>query len=165
MKLVEIAVVTKPQGLKGQFRAALFVSDFSLVENLKKIYINGGVFNVINVFDRGSFVVFELKEFSDISHVENLRGAKIFANKSDFLLGENEILASDVLGFFISTTAGERLGQVVEIANYGTGNVYTIKNGADEFLFTDANGAVLEINEKSKTVLVDEKLLEEVKVV
>lgn len=149
MEKIEIGIVTKPQGLKGEFRVKHFNSTFLVFENLKEIEINNICYNVVKVTNRGGFFILQTQELTSIDEVENLRNAVVFAYVS-------EELALDVnnnVGYEIYAN-NELIGIVSEVNNYGATDVYTLSNGKsfafvpNLFESVDDNKKIIKVNKQ-----------------
>lgn len=161
MEQILLGIVTKPQGLKGEFRVRLS-ADISLLQGLKNVMINEKSYEVLRTNDRGGFVVMQLKNVTDIAQVEPWRNALVYAFKTDIHLKQNEHLASQLLGLSVVTQTGHVLGTVTAVDNYGAGDIYTVrqKNGK-EFLFAGVNDVVMRVSCKKNEMIVNEEILKQ----
>ena len=69
MNKIEIGMLTKPQGLKGEFRVKHKPSALQLFFDLDQVEINGKTYNVLKVTDRGGFFILKTKEITSIDQV------------------------------------------------------------------------------------------------
>lgn len=164
MNLMEIGVVTKPQGLNGQVRVKLYSNDTSILTDIKHIYLNDSPIKIMKLTNRNTFVVLKLEHINDITQAEALRNTPVFVKEEDIVLQQDEVLVNQLIGWKV-ISAGVVLGTVKDVNNYGAGDVYTVvKDNGAEFMFVNANGLVLNLDESQKQVLVDGKKLSEMSV-
>ena len=64
MKQIELGTLTKPQGLKGEFRIKHNIDSFQLFKDLKNITIGKNQYTVLSTTDRGGFFVVKTKELT-----------------------------------------------------------------------------------------------------
>lgn len=154
MVKIEIGTITKPQGLKGEFRVKHYPETLKVFSKLKQIEFGGKTYSVLKVVDRGGFFVITTKELTSIEQVESLRNLTVYAYVS------NE-LARDVnnnVGYTVVAN-NEVVGIVVDVKNYGATDVYFLDN---ERTFACVPNLIEKIDDENKTVFVNESVLQEV---
>ncbi len=165
MERMEIGKITKPQGLKGWVRLKLNNNDVSILHGVKTLYLKSEPHEVKRITNREGFVVVEFANITTIDQAEKLRNVVVFMNKSDIVLEENEVFASELIGYEVITKQGKHIGTVLEIDNYGAGDVYTVElDHGKTMLFVNANGVVEEVIDEKKQLVVSEKKLKELSV-
>lgn len=110
MNKIEIGMLTKPQGLKGEFRVKHKMEAIKVFFDLKQVEINRVTYDVLKVVDRGGFFILKTKQLTDINQIEPLRTAKVYAYVS-------EEVANDVnhnLGYKV-VADGVELGTIVDL--------------------------------------------------
>jgi len=118
-KPVTLAVVTGAHGVTGEVRLKLFTDDLSRYRS----------------FNSGSLTLKSLRsgiarfaEVPDRNAAERLRGTALTVPRSALPLLENgEYYHADLLGLACVSTAGEPLGVVVAIDDFGAGDVIEIE--------------------------------------
>lgn len=154
MNKIEIGMLTKPQGLKGEFRVKHNQSALQLFFDLKQIEIGGRTLTVLNVTDRGGFFILKTKEITSIDEVERMRTAKVYTYVSD----EEAIEVNHNVGYRVFK-GEEEIGTVMEVNNYGSTDVYTLGTGQS---FAAIPGLFLDVDDQNQIIKVDAKLLDEV---
>ena len=74
----------------------------------------------------------KFSEVNDRNSAENLRNKKLYLEKEmlEENLQDDEILVDDLIGMLLFDTDGEKVGQIVDVENYGaTFNLIIEKNG------------------------------------
>ena len=154
MNKIEIGMLTKPQGLKGEFRVKHKPSALQLFFDLDQVEINGKTYNVLKVTDRGGFFIIKTKEITSIDQVELMRTAKVYT----YITDEEAIEVNHNVGYRVQVN-GEEIGTVMEVNNYGATDVYMLGTGKS---FAVVPGLFLNVDDQNQIIEVDAKILEEV---
>lgn len=156
MKQIELGTLTKPQGLKGEFRIKHNIDSFQLFKDLKNIVIGKNQYTVLSTTDRGGFFVVKTKELTDINQVESLRGQKVYT-----LVDEHTAnIINNNLGYQIVVNS-ETVGTIVAVDNFGSTDIYTLDNGKTIAVVPNL---IISVDDDKKIVKVDGNILLEVMV-
>lgn len=156
MKQIELGTLTKPQGLKGEFRIKHNIDSFQLFKDLKNITIGKNQYTVLSTTDRCGFFVVKTKELTDINQVESLRGQKVFT----FVDEHTANIINNNLGYQIVVNS-EVVGTIVAVDNFGSTDIYTLDN--DKTIAVVPN-LIISVDDDKKIVEVDGNILSEVMV-
>lgn len=156
MKQIELGTLTKPQGLKGEFRIKHNIDSFQLFKDLKNIVIGKNQYTVLSTTDRGGFFVVKTKELSDINQVESLRGQKVYT----FVDEHTANIINNNLGYQIVVNS-EAVGTIVAVDNFGSTDIYTLDNGKTIAVVPNL---IISVDDDKKIVKVDGNILSEVMV-
>ena len=116
---VTLAVITGAHGVTGEVRLKLFTGDLSGYRSF-----NGGSLTLKSL--RNGIARFA--EVPDRNAAERLRGTLLTVPRSALPpLEEGEYYHADILGLACVSTAGESLGVVVAIDDFGAGDVIEIE--------------------------------------
>jgi len=116
---VTLAVITGAHGVTGEVRLKLFTGDLSGYRSF-----NGGSLTMKSL--RNGIARFA--EVPDRNAAERLRGTLLTVPRSALPpLEEGEYYHADILGLPCISTAGEALGMVVAIDDFGAGDVIEIE--------------------------------------
>ena len=116
---VTLAVITGAHGVTGEVRLKLFTGDLSGYRSF-----NGGTLTMKSL--RNGIARFA--EVPDRNAAERLRGTALTVPRSALPpLEEGEYYHADILGLPCVSTAGEALGVVVAIDDFGAGDVIEIE--------------------------------------
>jgi 16S rRNA processing protein RimM len=130
--MIDVAEILKPQGIKGEVKAKPLTNVLAVFENLKKINVEGKDFKIEKISLRQGFLYIKFSEVNDRNSAENLRNKKLYLEKEmlEENLQDDEILVDDLIGMLLFDTDGEKVGQIVDVENYGaTFNLIIEKNG------------------------------------
>ncbi len=116
---VVLAAIAGAHGIAGEVRLKLFTDDLSAYRSF-----NGGTLTLRSL--RGTIARFA--EIADRDAAERLRGMTLAVPRSALPpLEEGEYYHADLLGLACVSTAGEPLGHVVAIDDFGAGDVIEIE--------------------------------------
>jgi len=131
----EIGVITKAQGIKGEFRVLPTTDDasrFSLLVG-EEIYLDGKAFKLTNARQQKNIVILKLDEVNDRNMAESLTGRKIAIPAEKALpLETDEYYVRDLKGLKVETEEGEELGIIDQILHTNANDVYVIKSPEGE---------------------------------
>jgi 16S rRNA processing protein RimM len=126
-KPVTLAAISGAHGVTGEVRLKLFGEG---IESLKPHRsFNGGTLTLAKLRDDGKGgAIARFDEVADRTAAEGLRGTALSVPRSALPpLGEGEYYHADLLGLPAWSDAGEPIGKVVAIDNYGAGDVLEIE--------------------------------------
>ena len=132
-KYLEIGQIVNTFGIKGMVKVKPFTDDIKRFDKLKKVYIE-------NKNGRKEYEIEELKyhkemvliKFKGIENPEDanlLRESYLTVNRDDEdPLEEGTYYIVDMIGLEVETEEGEKLGNLVDIFNTGSNDIYVVKN-------------------------------------
>lgn len=161
---IEIGKVLKAQGIKGELKLACFVDDAVMLKGLKQVYIGTNTYAVNHVRCDGKFCYMLLDGVIDRNMAESLRNWTVYADKDAVDLPKNRYFIDDLIGCKVSSSDGQIVGEVVDVLQYGSADVFVCRNDGKEASFPFLNDLVLTVNIDSKSILLDAKRLSEVAV-
>ncbi len=160
----QLGIITKPQGLKGEFRVNTDYFDFTPLKKLKSVTIDSVQYDVEKVTLRNAFIVLKVAGIDTCEQAEELRNTPIFCDLKMFL-GKDEVLVKDIIGFDIWGKQSDfKLGTLKSIEDYGRVEVYNFENNGKKYSFPNARQVILEFDMAKKRVIVDEFVLQEIEV-
>jgi len=167
-KHVLIGKIQAPHGIKGQLRVVPFAGDASSISKLETVMVKtpaGAMeeFSVVSAKSHGKRVILTLKPFDNINQVLHLVGREIYADRGALPeLPSDEYYWSDLLGLKVETEEGEALGELVDIIETGSNDVYVVKKGGREVLIPALDDVVLavDLDASRMTVSLPEGLLD-----
>ena len=151
-KRVLIGKIQATQGIRGQLRVIPFAGDASSISELESVFVKSptGVmekFPVVSAKAHGKRVILTLKPFDNINQVLHLVGREIYADRGALPeLPSDEFYWSDLLGLQVETSDGEGLGELVDIIETGSNDVYVVKKDGREVLIPALEDVVLSVD-------------------
>jgi 16S rRNA processing protein RimM len=129
-KYLEIAKLTKPQGLKGDLRAQIYCDSPDILDNFETFYLGDDKAPVQAQLKeiRKGFVVLRVDGVHSIEKAEQYAGKMLFIDRDDYELEEDSWFICDLIGLdVIDADSGKLYGKVIEILQNAPKDVYVIK--------------------------------------
>ncbi|WP_232332936.1 ribosome maturation factor RimM [Novosphingobium aquimarinum] len=126
-RAVTLAVVTGAHGVTGEVRLKLFGEGVAALKRYKAF--NGGSLTPKSIRDdnKGGAIA-RFAEVSDRNAAEALRGTELTVSRAEMPpLAMGEYYHADLIGLSVVTDAGETIGAVVSVENFGAGDVLEIE--------------------------------------
>lgn len=152
MKKIKIGMLTKPQGLKGEFRVKHNMEAIPVFYDLDQVEINGKMYDVLKVTDRGGFFILKTAQLTDINQVEPLRTSSVFAYVTEEVANE----VNNNVGYTV-IASGNTVGEIIGANNYGSVDVYSLSDGRS---FPCVPNLIENIDNDKKIVYVNAEILE-----
>ena len=124
----EIAKILKPQGIKGEVKARPLTNVLAVFVSLKNCTVAGRTMHIERISQRQGFLYIKFKEITTRNQAEELRNQTICVEK-DLLLGakgDDEFFIDDLVGMILHDTDGNFVGQIVDVTNYGSCDVFVL---------------------------------------
>ena len=124
-KLVVLAAVVGAHGISGEVRLKLFTDDLarypSLIAGVRTLTLK-------SVRPGPNGAVARFAEVTDRTAAEALRGAQLSVPRASLPdLGDDEYYHADLIGEAAVSTTGEDLGGIVDVVDYGAGDLIEIE--------------------------------------
>ncbi len=122
---VTLAVIIGAHGVTGEVRLKVFAEDLKPYKNF-----NDGALTLQSVRHGSNGAIARIAEINDRNAAEALRGTELTVPRSALPpLADGEYYHADLIGLPVVSTAGEAIGTVVAIDNFGAGEVLEIEQG------------------------------------
>jgi 16S rRNA processing protein RimM len=120
---VTLAAIIGAHGIAGEVRLKVFADDLASYKSF-----NNGALTLKSLRTGSNGAIARFAEVADRNAAEALRGTQLTVPRSALPpLGEGEYYHVDLLGLAAVSDAGDALGTVVAIDNYGAGDVLEIE--------------------------------------
>ena len=126
-KPVTLAAIAGAHGVTGEVRLKLFGEGATALKRYK--FFNDGALTLKSARDdnKGGAIV-RFAEIADRTAAERLRGTLLTVSRSALpALEEGEYYHADLIGLSAVSDAGEALGSVVAVENFGAGDILDIE--------------------------------------
>jgi 16S rRNA processing protein RimM len=129
---VTLAAVSGAHGVAGEVRLKLFGEGVAGLKRYKAF--NGGALTLAGLRDDGKGgAIARFAEVTDRNAAEALRGTVLTVPRSAMpALADGEYYNADLIGLRAVSDAGEALGEVVAVENFGAGDVLEIERPAPD---------------------------------
>lgn len=151
-----IGKVLKPRGLKGEIKIEIYSSDSAWFSRLKKIKIDSVEYDIEHISPEGNVGYLTVLGVYSVEKAELLRGKFVTANRNDLpKLPDGKYYIVDMIGIDV-VVGGEVVGEVCDVLQYGSADVYVVKNGNDSLSFPAIANLIKSVDlEGGKMVLDD----------
>jgi len=155
--LIVVGVITNVHGIKGMVKVKSFTDNADQLFEYNPLFDKDG--NIIEIKKQGitkELYLASIKGVKDCNTAELLKGTELFINQNQLLeLKQGEYYNSKLIGLDVMDNNNNKIGTVIDIHNYGGGDLVDIKFNDNEkselFLFTND---IVEVNiEKNFLVL------------
>jgi 16S rRNA processing protein RimM len=157
-ELVCVAVVATAHGVRGALKLRCFTEDPRSVAAYGPLFDRHGreLFTLKVIGNAKEGVLAEATGVTSREQAEQLRGMELFVPRSRLPEPEeDEFYHEDLMGLEAVSTTGERLGEVVAVANYGAGDVIEIAESTGGTLLVPfTRDAVPEIDVAGRRIVV-----------
>ena len=154
---IQLGIVAKPQGVKGEIKVNSPADTALRFLNLKKVYIGGVEYAVVRCDVRDKGVYLTVAGISDRNAVEPLRGLAVEADKAD--LGEldaDEYYVEDLIGCNI-VCDGVTLGVLEDVQNYGSADIFCSHFEGKPVMFPFIGEVVTDVDVDARIVSVSQE--------
>ncbi|RIV89079.1 ribosome maturation factor RimM [Aurantiacibacter zhengii] len=131
-KPVTLAAVIGAHGVTGEVRLKLFGEGFASLKGHKSF--NDGALTLTKVRDdnKGGAIA-RFAEVENRTAAEKLRGTPLTVPRETLpALEEGEYYHTDLIGLNAVSTSGEALGEVIDVQNFGAGDVVEIRRPGED---------------------------------
>jgi 16S rRNA processing protein RimM len=147
--VITLAVAGAPHGVRGEVRVKCFLENPEKLGAYGPLDAGGRTLTVVSVRSlKGDLVVARFREISTREAAEALRGAELTVPREALPEPEeDEVYHADLIGLRAETAAGEALGRVRAIYDFGAGDVLEIDgpSGSRLLPFTKAVVPVVDV--------------------
>ena len=130
---IQMAVIGAAHGIRGELRVKTFTGDPLALADYGPLHTKDGrIFEIVDIRPQGTVVVVRLKGVNDRNAAEALTGTELFVDRSALpeALEDDEFYHADLVGLAVKDEAGETLGKVIAVQNFGGGDILEIGLGA-----------------------------------
>ena len=154
----------KAQGIKGELKVSCLLDDAEMLKNIKQLYIGSALHTVEKIRPDGAFFFASFTDITDRNAAENYRGWDIYCEKEDISLPSDRFFISDVLGCRVTLSDGTKVGEVIDILQYGAADVYIVKGEKGEVSFPMLKDLIVSVNVETKSIVLNAERFKEVSV-
>ena len=141
-KLVHVGTFGQPQGLKGDIKINIFTSSFESFRELKKYFIQDDksvlIFKALKIV--GKKIIGSIEECKDRETAILFKGRHILALRENFpKIKNSEYYVVDLIDCKVLDMKNSILGTVVDIKNFGAGDLIEIAYPGKNFFYIPMN--------------------------
>ena len=125
---VTLAAIAGAHGIGGEVRLKLFAEGIESLRRHEAVQVGDRRLTLMSVKPGGGGAIARFAEITDRTAAEALRGRLLTVPRSALpALEEGEYYHADLLGLPCESAAGEPLGTVVAVDNFGAGDIVEIE--------------------------------------
>ncbi len=161
--MLEIAKILKPQGIKGEVKALPLTNVLAVFKSIRNAFVGEKDMAIEKISMRQGFLYIKFKDINTRNDAELLRNQSIKISKDilENFKEEDEFLIDDLIGMVIYDEKGALVGQIVEVINYGSSDIFIMeKEGRQmqvpfvEGVFEKEGDSLIANSEKLKEVMI-----------
>ncbi|WP_265529768.1 ribosome maturation factor RimM [Sphingomicrobium marinum] len=154
---VALAAVAGAHGIKGELRLKLFAEGLDSLKAHDTLIVGGKPAKLVSIRDGGKVAVARFEGVNDRGAAEKLRGTLIEVERDQLpSLDEGEFYFSDLIDLPVVDDAGEPIGHVVGVENFGASDIVEIeKPNGKRFMVPLTKAAVPEWDAEKLVVNAD----------
>jgi len=163
--LLYIGDILNPHGLKGSLIVFSHTRPANAVAGYLRWYIGNDEskvteYNVVDCHQHKKRILAKLEGIEHINQAEALKGMKIFVPEDEVEVDEDEFLWQDLIGCTVVDQAGNKLGEVSALHEYGAQDNLEIKTTADmdesgEWLLPFIEDVIVEVDLDARKIQVE----------
>jgi len=158
---ISVARIARPQGHRGAVIADLLTDFPERFAKLDKAYVKRAdgrilILDLENARLHKGRVVLKFAGYDSITSAEELRDARVIVTRDQLVkLPEDTYYDFDLVGCEVIAVAGQSLGRVEEVQNYGAAPLLVVRDGNRELLIPLVLSICVEIDTEQKRIVVD----------
>ncbi len=159
-KFIEIALIKRPQGVKGELRLLVLLDDNKNLQNFSEVFVEGSEmpFKVHEIKKVADDYAIKLDGIDSYEDAEKLKNKKLLAKREDVdkFKSTKDFYMADIIGKTAYLSTGEFVGIVDDIENYGASDVVFIRSQKYTNLsFANVGGIILSVDQEKQEVILD----------
>ncbi len=152
-KFLEAGEIVNTHGVRGEVKILPWTDSAEYLRGFKTLYINETPYAVKSSFVHKGCVITALEGIEDVNAAMALKGRTVCFARADAPLPEGHFFLADILGARVVTEDGTKIGELADIIENPTQNVYVVKGEREhlipavpEFILnTDAENGVITV--------------------
>jgi len=159
--LISVARIARPQGHRGAVIADLLTDFPERFARLGKAYVKRADGRLLDLDLENSRlhkgrIVLKFAGYDSVNRAEELRDARVMVTRDQLVeLPEDAYYDFDLIGCEVAVAAGQRLGRVEEVQNYGAAPLLVVRDGQREILIPLVLSICVEIDTERKRIVVN----------
>ena len=152
-EFLEAGEIVSTHGIRGEVKILPWTDSADFLRRFKTLYISGKAYAVKSSFVHKGCVIAALEGVGDVNAAMTLKGRTVCFARADAHLPKGRFFLADVMGAKVVTEDGEEVGELVDIIQNPTQNVYVVR-GAQEHLIPAVPEFIREIDPEAGRITV-----------
>ena len=133
-KFLEAGEIVSTHGVRGEVKILPWTDSVDFLRRFKTLYINGTPYAVKHSFAHKGCMIALFEGIDDVNAAMALKGRTVCFARADAHLPEGSFFLADVLGAKVVTEDGAEVGELVDIIQNPTQNVYVVKGETEHLI-------------------------------
>lgn len=161
MELINIGKIINTHGIRGELKIYPLTDDLTRFEKLSWVYIQTEKdtvkYNIDTIRYFKNIIILKFKEFDNINDVLNLKNTYIQIDRENAVkLPKDRFFLFDLIGMKVFESTGNYLGELYDVLQTGSNDVYIIKReGNKDLLIPALKKVVKEVDIENKIMKVE----------
>jgi 16S rRNA processing protein RimM len=153
---VSVGRILGPHGTSGQLTARIYSDAPNRFDPGEKLFCNGSLLHILySNRTRGDQIILQFEDFDSVDAARTLVGQWLTILKETVAqLSEGEYFHFQLLGMRVVTDLDEELGEISEVLETGSNDVYLVEGDSGQILLPAISSVVLEVNLEQNVMLV-----------
>lgn len=159
--LISIARIARPHGIRGEVVADLLTDFPDRFAALEEVIVmrEGKLLGALKLehhwFHKGR-IVLKFAGYDEVNKAEELRGISLVINRDELVeLEKDEYYVFDLEGCEVITLAGQTLGTVAKVDDYGAAPLLVVRGENREFLIPLTHAICPDVDTENKKIMVN----------
>ncbi len=150
-----VGKVLRPRGLKGVVKVEAYSDDTSRWRSFRTLGIGGKTYKVEDMTSESGVVYVKLDGVDAVEDAEKLRGLSVTAARAELPPPpEGRYYIADLLGSDVYAD-GDRIGELVDILQYGSADVYVVRTNDGTVSFPALKATLREVDAAEGRIVLD----------
>ena len=139
-ELIPIGKISGTHGLRGHLKVFSYSGNIESLQHSGTVFLKGKSnllqeFSITGVAAHAGGFILSLDSFNDINQVVPLVGSELCLKLSQLPeTAEDEYYWRDLIGLSVVTDQGVELGNIIDIFETGSSDIYVVRSGDKEYL-------------------------------
>ena len=153
---VSVGRILGPHGTSGQLTARIYSDAPNRFDPGEKLFCNDSLLHIVySNRTRGDQIILQFEGFDSVDAARTLVGQWLTILKETVAqLPEGEYFHFQLLGMRVVTDLDEELGELSEVIETGSNDVYLVEGDSGQILLPAISSVVLEVNLEQRVMLV-----------
>ena len=133
-KYLEAGEIVSTHGVRGEVKILPWTDSAEFLRRFKTLYLNGRPYAVAHSFVHKGCLIAALEGIEDVNAAMALKGRTVCFDRADVRLPKGRFFLADILGARVVTEDGAEVGELVDIIENPTQNVYVVRGEREHLI-------------------------------
>ena len=133
-KYLEAGEIVSTHGVRGEVKILPWTDSAEFLRRFKTLYINEKPYAVKSGFIHKGCLIAALEGIDDVNAAMTLKGRTVCFARADARLPKGSFFLADILGAKVVTEDGAEVGELVDIIQNPTQNVYVVRGEREHLI-------------------------------